>query len=140
LGSIQSGQSGEVPLTDAVDQAQRDVDEALAVAEAALRAAVEALARLRALAGSGAATQQGYMADFSPNSVPANLEADPEPEWLHVDQAADELGVSPSTVRRWAEEYGARWPHGCAQRVNFGKLRHLRPPRAKNEKNEKNEK
>ncbi len=57
-----------------------------------------------------------------------------EEDWRYVEHAAADLGVSRSTCWRWAWAHEAQWPHGDAQRVDFNKIRHLRPPREKNGK------
>jgi len=43
----------------------------------------------------------------------------PEPEWLPVPEAAQKLGVSEGTVRRWVRE-------GRAEVKGFGKARRVR--------------
>lgn len=112
---------------DAVDQAREDLQGALADVGAALRRAGDAYERLCALAGDAADHQHEE----------ASTDLDLEPEWMNFDEAAAVMGVSRSTIRRWAEKYGARWPFGNAQQVNIALLRHLRPPREKKGQNER---
>jgi hypothetical protein len=119
---------GEPLLMDAVDQAQRDLQEALAAAGAALERAVETYALLCALAGVPAAPDLDEPFDLKRRYRRTGNE-----DWWYVEHAAAELGVHRETCWRWAAEHWAQWPYK-AQRVDFNRLRHLRPPGAKNAK------
>lgn len=118
---------GEAPLTDAVDQARRELREALEVLGAALDRAGEVCERLQALAGA----PESFAAD---EPKKRSYRAAENEQWVHVVVAAFELRVSRTTVWRWAEENDAQWPHGDAQQVDINRLRHLRPPNGKNGK------
>lgn len=121
----------EAPLTDVVDQAQRDLREALAAAGAALQRVDEAYDRFRALAAAPVSSAPDLEL-IEPRRRRRYRAAENE-EWMHVASAAFELGVSRTTAWRWAKEQWAQWPY-TAQQVDINRLRHLRPPRGKNAK------
>lgn len=134
-------------LADVVDQIAANLERLDQQHAAEFRAMIERqanersalLVRVRA-AGALAAPVEGTISSASvapkPNPERQYRPVPPEEEedWRHVDHAAADLGVSRSTCWRWAHDHGAQWPHGNAQRVDFNKLRHLRPPRGKNGK------
>jgi hypothetical protein len=99
----------------------------LAAAGAALDRAGEAYSRLCALVGAPEGSAGDEPKKRSYRVAENEL-------WVHAVVAAFELGVSRTTVWRWAEENYAQWPHGDAQQVDINRLRHLRPPGGKNGK------
>ena len=51
-------------------------------------------------------------------------------DWVHVAEAAHRLGVSETTAWRHARRVGADWPQPGVRRINYEKLKRMRPPRA----------
>lgn len=127
----------EAPLADTVDRIAADLERLERKHVAEFRELVELVERQAGERAALIARLRAVSAPASPapgRKPERQYRSTEDEDWKYVEHAAAELGVSRSTIWRWARQHEAQWPYGNAQRVDFNKIRHLRPPREKNGK------